>query len=103
MTLVLLVDAIKSVVAGLLLYDAPFAVMAIAVTVAPYLSVFVSVTLTLLLPTTYFPYVESNPVGSAVAIETDGLTLAEKLGAEVIWVRQNGELLMTGGVEIVKN
>lgn len=33
----------------------------------------------------------------------DGLALAEKLGAEVIWVRQNGELLMTGGVEIVKN
>ena len=33
----------------------------------------------------------------------DGLKLAEKTGAEVIWVRPDGEILMTDGVEIVKN
>ena len=33
----------------------------------------------------------------------DGLKLAESVGAEVIWVRRNNEVLTTDGIEIVKN
>ncbi len=66
-----------------------------------------------LMPASYFSSVSVfvSDSGLADALSTalfcmsyeDGLELAEKAGAEVIWVRKGGEVLMTAGVEIVKN
>jgi thiamine biosynthesis lipoprotein len=66
-----------------------------------------------LMPAEYFSSVSVfiSDSGLADALSTalfcmsyeDGLKLAEKTGAEVIWVRPDGEILMTDGVEIVKN
>ena len=66
-----------------------------------------------LMPSDYFSSVSVLTKDSALAdaLSTalfcmsydDGLKLAEKTGAEVIWVNQNGEVLMTDGVKIVKN
>ncbi len=66
-----------------------------------------------LMPASYFSSVSVfvSDSGLADALSTalfcmsyeDGLALAEKVGAEVIWVRKDGEVLMTRGIEIVKN
>ena len=66
-----------------------------------------------LMPSSYFSSVSVlvSDSGLADALSTalftmsyeDGLALAEKTGAEVIWVRENGEVLYTDGVKIVKN
>lgn len=66
-----------------------------------------------LMPAEYFSSVSVlvSDSGLADALSTalfcmsyeDGLALAKKTGAEVIWVRKNGDILMTDGIEIVKN
>lgn len=66
-----------------------------------------------LMPSSYFASVSVILKDSAMAdaLSTalfcmsyeEGAKLAERIGADVIWVRENGVVLMTAGVKIVKN
>ena len=64
-----------------------------------------------LMPANYFSSVSifAEDSGLADALSTalfcmsyeDGKALAESLGVDVIWVKENGEVLMTDGIELV--